>query len=151
MWAWPVQGGLNSGRKVMSTSTGRRCTRSTTSSSSSSVVGSLQCTSSYSASTGCSAARPASWPSSASKRPLLLPLRAQVRAAGSGPPAGIAEQGGEQRRGRGHVLGAPGEQRLQLVELASGRVVAGEAGRALEQADDRVERAGLVVGASSSG
>ena len=91
----------------MSTSTGRRCTRSTTRSSSSSVVGSIQCTSSYSASTGCSAASPASWSSSACEGPLLLPLRAerQRRVAAAGRDR---EQGGEQRRGLGHVLGAAG-------------------------------------------
>jgi hypothetical protein len=48
----PTQGGENSGRKVMITSTRRLCTRSTNRSSDSRVVGSLQCTSSYTISTG---------------------------------------------------------------------------------------------------
>ena len=44
--AWPVQGGWNSGRKVISTRTGRRRMRSITRPRSSSVDGSIQCTSS---------------------------------------------------------------------------------------------------------
>ena len=63
---WPVQGGWNSGRKVTISSTGRLRTRSTARSSSSSEVGSIQCTSSNTISTGCWRAKPSSWRISAS-------------------------------------------------------------------------------------
>jgi hypothetical protein len=66
-WAKPIQGGRNSGRKVMIVSIRELGTRSTIESSSSSEVGSLQCTSSHSDSTGCFAASPSSCMSSAAK------------------------------------------------------------------------------------
>ncbi len=43
-------------------------------------------------------------------------------------------------------LGALGEQSFELVQPGLGRVVAGEAGRALQQTDDRIEGAGGVIG-----
>ncbi len=63
---WPVQGGWNSGRNVTISSTGRLRTRSTVRSSSSREVGSIQCASSKTMTTGCWRARPSSCRISAS-------------------------------------------------------------------------------------
>ncbi len=57
---WPVQGGWNSGRNVTISNTGRLRTRSTVRSSSSREVGSIQCASSKTITTGCWRARPSS-------------------------------------------------------------------------------------------
>ena len=62
----PVQGGWNSGRKVTSSRTGRVRRCSTVRSSSSREVGSIQCASSKTITTGCWRARPLSWHISAS-------------------------------------------------------------------------------------
>ena len=118
--AWPIQGGWNSGRKVTTSSTGRRRTRSTARSSSSSEVGSIQCTSSNTISTGRCRARASSCRSSASNVFSFFRCGRQVerRVAVSG---GQRQQLGQER----HVIFAAatsGEQRLELVELALGRV-----------------------------
>ena len=63
---WPIQGGWNSGRNVTISSTGKLRTRSTVRSSSSREVGSIQCASSKTISTGCWHARPSSCRISAS-------------------------------------------------------------------------------------
>ena len=77
--------------------------------------------------------------------PLLAPLRAQrqrrVAAAGRD-----RQQVRQQGRHRPDIVGREREQRLELVELPLRRVVAREPRRPLEQVDDRVERAALVVG-----
>ena len=65
--ACPVHGGWNSGRKVIKSRTGRRATRSTSRSSSSRELGSIQCTSSKIISTGRCRAKASSCRSSASK------------------------------------------------------------------------------------
>jgi len=65
-WERPPQDGWNSGRKVITSSTGRRRTRSRVRSSNSREVGSIQWTSSNTISTGRCRASASSWVSSAS-------------------------------------------------------------------------------------
>ena len=144
--AWPVQGGWNSGRKVISTRTGSCRTRSTSRPRSSRVEGSIQCTSSYSASTGCCAARPASCSTRAFERPLLLPLRASGSAPDSarrsGPRAGRRAAARPRPAGRSTGRAAPPAWRA-APPAASSR---SKPRRPLQQADHRIERAVGVVG-----
>ena len=113
-------------------------------SSSSRVLGSIQCTSSKSTSTGPPAASPSSWRSSAAKVRSRLRCGREVggRHSGRRAAATAARPGG-----RTSSVGWRGrrQQRLQLGEPHLGRVVAREAGGALELRDHRVERAVLVV------
>jgi len=80
-WAWLGQGGVNSGRAVASSSTGRCCTRSTIAVNNSSEVGSIQCKSSNNISTGCSRAGPSSWASNAAS---VFSLRCCGLSSGAG-------------------------------------------------------------------
>ena len=78
----PAQPALNSGRKVMTSKTGRRRTRSTVRSSSSREVGSIQCASSNTIKTG----RPAPEPRADEQRLeqlFALALRAQIELGGA--------------------------------------------------------------------
>ena len=113
--------------------------------SSSSVVGSTQCTSSYSTSTG--------WLRAPGPRAgRAVPRRsAPSAAAGSAPAADSARRSGCRagRRAAAPPRRAPSrlrQQRLELVELALRRIIPREARRPLEQLDHRVERAVGVIG-----
>ena len=141
---WPVQGGWNSGRNVTISSTGRLRTRSTVRSSSSREVGSIQCASSKTMTTGCWRARPSSCRISASS--VRSFLRCGLR-FGSGwrSEARQRQQIGEEC----HILvgrrGA-GQQGLELLQPGSGRVVAREPRCPAELVDEREQRAVLVIG-----
>ena len=77
---------------------------------------------------------------------LPLALRRQVRAADSAFPTGIESSAANSGATAREIVGALAEQRLQLVELALGRIVELERRRALELLDHRMERAVHVVG-----
>ena len=119
-------------------------------SSSSRVEGSAQCRSSYSWSTGRLRASPASCSISTSK--VRCFWRCGLRfGRGIALISRDAQQRPEQGRRLVQLLGALGEQRLELGEPVSGFVMGGEARRPLELRDDRVERAVGVVGRAEDG
>ena len=78
------------------------------------------------------------------ERPRLAPLRARVRGRVA-LAGGQAQQLGDERHGGRRVGGRLAEESLQPVEVGRGRVVAADAGRALELLRHRPERAARVV------
>ena len=110
------------------------------------MVGSIQCTSSSSASTGCwprgpRAGRPAPRGCAPSAR-----CGRQRRAAGSARRSGSTSSAAKRRDlGRASSVARPSSA-SSLSSLRLGRIVAREAGRALELLDHRMERAVGVVG-----
>ena len=140
----PSQGGANSGRKVMIGKTRSPSTRSTSRSSNSRVVGSLQCTSSHTISTGWRAANPSTCAIWRLKGLFLALLRSeiQLRIAVAGRDR---QQVGHQRTTSPRSLVALSQHRLQLVETLCVRVLATEARRPFELGDARIECAVLMM------
>ena len=122
------------------------CTRSTARPSSSSEVGSIQCASSQTHQHRLAARQALELADQRLERPLLLPLRAQGRAAGSarrsGSTAARRAAARPRRRRRPHCA----SRASSLSSLRSAGSSALEAGGPLELVDHRVERAVLVVG-----
>ena len=108
------------------------------------MVGSLQCTSSYTISTGCRAHRPSTCAVSAvsvfSLRFCGREVERRITLA-----SGNREQVGEQRRNPAEIIGRLRQQSFELVEPLFGRVVSAEAGGAFEVGDNRVKGAVLMV------
>ena len=143
--AWPVQGGWNSGRKVISTRTGSCWMRSITRPRSSSVDGSIQCTSSYSSQHRLPRREARELVDQRLQRPPLLHLRGQ-RQRRIALPGRHPEQGGEQRH---HLVRAGRSTRpstaSSLASCASGGSSRSSRAARSSRLDHRVERAVGVV------
>ncbi len=137
------QGGVNSGRAVTRSSNGSVGARATVRVNSSSEVGSIQCASSNSISTGCSRRQPRQLRQQRLERPLLAPLRREVRET-----VFVAGRDRHPLGDEPDLLGAgvrPGEQRFELGQPRFRHVLAAEARGVLELGDEGMERARLMV------
>ncbi len=123
--------GANSGRNVMISRTRRVATRSTMRSNRSSEVGSIQCTSSNTISTGWRAASPSSWASRGLKRLLLALLRSEAE-RWIAVADRYRQQVRDQRDGLAEVSVCLRQHRLELVQPLLGRVLTPESGCPLE-------------------